>query len=101
MTLVRRGKALISLALAMGVVVISPVLVSRTQAGGLTNCGSFRWEGKAVKVKATGLDCDRARHVMGKLWNGSRPEGWDCDGPQTGYASCERGDKRIVARLQY
>jgi hypothetical protein len=36
---------------------------------------------------------------MEKLFNGSKPKGWDCDGPQTGYAVCERGDKKIVARF--
>ena len=95
MSRVRGGLGILAaLLLALG-------LAGQSTAGGLTSCGSFQWDGMAVKVKATGLDCDRARHVMAKLWNGSRPKGWDCDGPQTGYGTCERGDKRIVGRLQY
>jgi hypothetical protein len=73
--------------------------VSYPLAAGLRACGSFDFDPFVVRVKATGLRCGRARHVMEKLFNGNRPKGWDCDGPQTGYAVCERGDKKIVARF--
>jgi hypothetical protein len=74
----------------------SPAGLERTK-----NCGTFEFDPFEVRVKITQGDitCERARHVMEKLFNGNRPKGWDCDGPQTGYAVCERGDKKIVGRF--
>jgi hypothetical protein len=95
---------------AIAVVAISLIVVASAladhRAGGLTSCGTIQWESDeanahTVKVKATGVDCARARHIMDEVWNGNGTKGWDCDGPQTGYARCERGDKKVVGRLQY
>lgn len=66
-------------------------------------CGSFEMPGLLTKVRVRvtkgPVGCTQAYQVMKKLFDrgpGSEPEGWNCIGPQTGYARCSKSDPRRV-----
>ena len=67
-------------------------------------CGSFRVEGLRTSVRVYvvrgSVGCATARGVMRSLFagrGGRTVRGWRCVGPQTGYAACTKGPRRIRA----
>jgi hypothetical protein len=64
-------------------------------------CGSFSYSGLDVRVYRVrgGIKCERLRHVMKRHFNGNSTGRWDCIGPQTGYAACERDRHKMVAKF--
>ena len=83
---------------------ITLTAVSAASAGDNKKCGSFRMEGLRtevrVKVVRGNVDCHTANRVMHALFKHGRERGdWECVGPQTGYAACERGRNKVTGRF--
>ena len=78
------------------------LLVHPEQASASRFCGTFHESGLLSKVQIYGnrfIRCGRAVKVMKRRFNGHTPAGWSCVGPQTGYAKCTKGRRRVVAHF--
>lgn len=89
--------ALALLLLLVGIAVLRPNTAAASRF-----CGTFQETGLLTKVQVYGnryIACGRAVHVMKRQFSGDTPAGWSCVGPQTGYAKCTKGRRRVVAHF--
>jgi hypothetical protein len=70
------------------------------------SCGTFEVKGLLTDVRVVvnrgKVSCKAARGVMKKLFSDgpNRTIGvWDCIGPQTGFAQCDSGNRRITGHF--
>ena len=76
-------------------------------AGAKKGCGTFQFAQPRVDVRVVvnrgKVSCKTAGEVMRKLFRKgpNRTIGkWDCIGPQTGFARCDYGNRRITGHFQ-
>jgi hypothetical protein len=81
-----------------------PLALPVERAHAARSCGPFRVEGLRTSVRVYvvrgSVGCATARGVMRSLFaagSNRTVRGWRCVGPQTGYAACTKGVRRIRA----
>lgn len=93
----------IALILAAGALAsVSVLSVPPTPAAASKFCGKFHEAGLLTTVQVYGnryVSCRQAKSVMNRRFAGNTPAGWHCIGPQTGYALCTKGRKRVSAHF--
>src|SRR4051794_11862298 len=95
------GFALMTLTAA---IVVWTAAEGPSRANARTSCGTISSQGFDVRVIVNRgkVGCKVARGVMKKLFSDgpNRTIGvWDCIGPQTGYAECTSGNRRITGHF--
>jgi hypothetical protein len=97
-----RRTAIPIIVLAVVLVVTGVALVQPQDAAASRFCGTFREPGLLTKIQVYAnryVGCDQAIRIMKRRLKGNTPSGWHCIGPQTGYAKCTKGRKRVVAHF--
>jgi hypothetical protein len=89
-------------AITLALLILGVAMRSPQHAVASRFCGTFQEAGLLTKVQVYAnryLACGRAIRVMKRRFNGDTPAGWSCVGPQTGYAKCAKGRRRVVAHF--
>lgn len=98
----RRQTIAVAVVLVFAILIAGLSLVRPRSANASRFCDTFREPSLLTQVQVYAnryVSCDRAVRVMKRRFDGDTPAGWSCVGPQTGYAKCTKGRKRVVAHF--
>ena len=97
---VRTRTVLVAAITVVGLLAAAPTPSAAEPSKRDKSCGSFSVPGLLTRVQVKITDgafpCKVARRVMDDLFHGRDTGNWDCVGPQTGYARCDKPNRGTV-----